>query len=253
MKVSRKQIKECDDVVEALDEEFRHCLALHLYSWHLVRANNPGFLSKTWTSWPLPLATVPDPAPETKYIELLDGPPAGQLSDPTATLRYELNSAFQRSVHGQLLRRGKQPMVEVEMPEEMGAALASRLEVVMARIQHGLQEDRGRAATKRRLSWVDVMMLAGNERVMEKCRSIFERDAEDYILEEYQEGGLEESELEGELEESELEREKREKRAMEKHMERFKKEFVERDEREEGGVLGDALGDEDLEDVYCVE
>lgn len=47
-------------ILEYLDDEHRHDLALHLYVTHLLRRVNPYFPHGNWSSWPLPPSRVPE-------------------------------------------------------------------------------------------------------------------------------------------------------------------------------------------------
>lgn len=60
-KIERKNI------LGAIEDEYRHDLAIHLYSSFLLHNVNPMFPRRNWASWPLPLGHVPEPLSADKY------------------------------------------------------------------------------------------------------------------------------------------------------------------------------------------
>ncbi|CAK7899599.1 hypothetical protein CAAN3_04S06810 [[Candida] anglica] len=55
-------------ILDAIEDEYRHDLALHLYSTFLLHQINPFFPRRNWASWPVPFEQVPDPGTEKKYV-----------------------------------------------------------------------------------------------------------------------------------------------------------------------------------------
>lgn len=56
-------------ILDALEDDYRHDLAIHLYSSYLLHSLNPLFPKKNWASWPLPPLEVPDPQTTTNYVD----------------------------------------------------------------------------------------------------------------------------------------------------------------------------------------
>lgn len=63
--------KEINDVIRNIEEDYRHDLALHLYSTFLLHRINPLFPRRNWSSWPLPMGQVPDPKTSKLYCDSL--------------------------------------------------------------------------------------------------------------------------------------------------------------------------------------
>lgn len=75
-----------DLLLEAIEDDFRQDLAVHLYSSHLLHAINPYFPRKNWLSWPLSLESVPDPRNTSVYADepVVDYGDSGNRGRPSA-------------------------------------------------------------------------------------------------------------------------------------------------------------------------
>lgn len=61
--------KERDDILNSIEDEYRHDLSLHLYSTFLFHQINPLFPRRNWSSWPLPFDRVPDPRTSKLFVD----------------------------------------------------------------------------------------------------------------------------------------------------------------------------------------
>ncbi|KAF3986661.1 hypothetical protein FT663_03045 [Candidozyma haemuli var. vulneris] len=52
--------RDYNKILEFLEDEHRHDLALHLFSAHLLHRVNPSFPQKKWSSWPMGRSKVPE-------------------------------------------------------------------------------------------------------------------------------------------------------------------------------------------------
>ncbi|CDK27723.1 unnamed protein product [Kuraishia capsulata CBS 1993] len=104
-------------VVEVLEDDFRHDLAVHLYSVFLLHLKNPSEPKPSFTRWPLSWEEVPDPKVLMTYIdegncnvrgskqkdppaeELTSDTIAEELTDPVETLKAELNAVFRKKAY----------------------------------------------------------------------------------------------------------------------------------------------------------
>ncbi|ODV96824.1 hypothetical protein PACTADRAFT_48636 [Pachysolen tannophilus NRRL Y-2460] len=59
-------------ILQNLEDDFRHDLSLHLYSTFLLHLKNPFFPERRWSAWPLPYSEVPDPKNTSTYIDIND-------------------------------------------------------------------------------------------------------------------------------------------------------------------------------------
>ncbi|CCE83377.1 Piso0_003952 [Millerozyma farinosa CBS 7064] len=55
------------NILGAIEDEYRHDLAIHLYSSFLLHKVNPMFPRRNWASWPLPLGDIPEPSGVNQY------------------------------------------------------------------------------------------------------------------------------------------------------------------------------------------
>lgn len=61
-----------ENVIDLIEEDFRHDLGVHLYSTVLMNQINPLFPRKKWQLWPLTADQVPIPRGSTSYSDLVD-------------------------------------------------------------------------------------------------------------------------------------------------------------------------------------
>lgn len=61
--------KDREEVLDEVEDAFRHDLPVHLYATHLLHRIDPLWPSRIWTSWPLPASRVPDPRTAVTYAD----------------------------------------------------------------------------------------------------------------------------------------------------------------------------------------
>lgn len=112
----KDEIGEYKAMINDLEDDFRHDLAVHLYSSVLLRKLDPGFPQAIWYRWPLDVDSVPDPRSSKIYsdpvtMELEDAPKVNEMRD----LRYKYGVGKKR-------RTTKKVEKSLEKPVEIGAA-----------------------------------------------------------------------------------------------------------------------------------
>lgn len=147
--------KELFEITQHIEDEFRHDLAVHLYSAFLTKQKHFLFPPERWALWPLSILDVPDPNPGAKYVDELKikrkqhdwkssingGPstPSGahrnpdssngqvqdsseeieNLSSPIDGMKFELDAIFQRKVYAKIRQHAQQtgkPLLPVVDP-----------------------------------------------------------------------------------------------------------------------------------------
>lgn len=187
--------REIDTILENLEEEYTHDLAIHLYSTHLLHQVDPIFPRQNWSSWPQPFDTVPDPKTVTTYIhdnpfnfengeteeeytrtKLFHGVKVQErITSPEQDLKLELKALIERKiyskVHQQLKKNKGKPAVKnlvpvVEIKDYLIQSMVDKLTVQVEDVLDTLVETRLVAATrrhgKRLMNWLDVLLAKLN-------------------------------------------------------------------------------------------
>ncbi|KAL7666397.1 Rrn9 domain-containing protein [[Candida] zeylanoides] len=178
--------KELNDTLEAIEDEYTHDLALHLYSAHLLHRRDFSFPGRHWASWPLPWSEVPDPgtarryasisaplaaaapaavAPATRQRVVLGGLVTENLSDAPNELRLELASLVERKIAAKIAARrcrgetAPRLGAPVEVPADLMGSLVARLHAQVDAVLGSAFDARvaGGERPVRLLNWQDVM------------------------------------------------------------------------------------------------
>lgn len=78
--MSSHEKKDFDQIINTLEDNFRHDLAVHLYLTFLSHRVNPGFPGAKWASWPVAETELPDLMGQNEYEDLVE---AGLFEDET--------------------------------------------------------------------------------------------------------------------------------------------------------------------------
>lgn len=200
---------EAHEILQNLEDDFRHDLSLHLYSAFLLHLENPSFPPKRWTAWPLPYDKVPDPKTSALYID--EQNPFGQkpssrkknpepepldevkrlphweyeiweeITDPNENLKIELHAVFEKLLRSQTLTElPVEPPVSLT-PEALNRTMAKidHLidELVIARINKRITTQSSKRTfdtdAPRLASWQDVVSASANEKAWQRCSKLF--------------------------------------------------------------------------------
>ena len=100
LQIVAKTRQEGFQIVENIEQEFRHDLSVHLYSAFLIRLKSLGaFPPRLWTAWPLPLDLLVDPKLSKAYVDEDDVVPIENIpkaKKPTGGKQNRAKKAAQR-------------------------------------------------------------------------------------------------------------------------------------------------------------
>lgn len=200
---------EAQEILQNLEDDFRHDLSLHLYSAFLLHLENTSFPPKRWTAWPLPYDKVPDPKTAALYVDEKnpfaqrlpstrkvpkrdseDGKPPlphweyqvlEELTDPNENLEIELHAVFERLLRSQTLIE-----LPVEPPISLTSEAVSRTvakidhlidKLVMSRINKKMSAQTPETTVNkdrgRLITWQHVVSTSANEKAWQRCSKLF--------------------------------------------------------------------------------
>ncbi|ODQ82355.1 hypothetical protein BABINDRAFT_158970 [Babjeviella inositovora NRRL Y-12698] len=94
--------KDVTSLLQSIEDDYRHDLAIHLYSTYLLHLKDPFFPRRGWSGWPLTYTDVPDPKSTEIYIN---------EANP-------FNDALERPSASQSMRASLEPSLPETTPDD---------------------------------------------------------------------------------------------------------------------------------------
>lgn len=126
------------NILGAIEDEYRHDLAIHLYSSFLLHKVNPMFPRRNWASWPLPLGDVPEPLGVNKYEDgdILD---TVQFKAPYIVAEAEMDVDHTSAIDGSDSELDRSPSIEISANGSRDSrAFLGRAEAALENGRHNL-------------------------------------------------------------------------------------------------------------------